>query len=66
MRKGAYVTLKEVILFYKQKKELLMQFSIRVKLNSINKKVTLKLDTGADANSLNQKTFKTLFPDVEL
>ena len=34
--------------------------------NSSAKKVTLKLDTGADVNAFNRTTFQKLFPDVEL
>ena len=34
--------------------------------HSIDKKVTLKLDTGADVNAFNRKTFYELFPDVQL
>ena len=31
-------------------------------LNSVYKKVILKLDTGADVNAINRKTFYELFP----
>ena len=34
--------------------------------HSIDKKVTLKLDTGADVNVFNRTTFQKLFPDVVL
>ena len=34
--------------------------------NSIDKKLMMKLDTGADVNAINRKTFKKLFPDVQL
>ena len=46
--------------------ELLIQFGIGKDFHSINKKVTLKLDTGVDVNAFNRTTFQKLFPDVEL
>ena len=50
----------------KPQQELLIQFGIRKDFHSINKKVTLKLDTGADVNAFDRATFQKLFPDVEL
>ena len=50
----------------KPQQELLIQFSIGKDFHSIDKKVTLKLDTGADVNAFNQTTFRKLFPDVVL
>ena len=50
----------------KPQQELLIQFVIRKDFHSINKKVTLKLDTGADVNAFDRATFQKLFPDVEL
>ena len=50
----------------KPQQELLIQFGIRKDFHSIDKKVTLKLDTGADVNAFNRTTFQKLFPDVEL
>ena len=47
-------------------KELLVQFAIGKELHSIDQKVILKLDTSMDVTYLNMKTFRTLFPDVEL
>ena len=47
-------------------KQLLIQFGIGKDFYSINKKVTLKLDTSADVNAFNRTTFQKLFPDVEL
>ena len=46
--------------------DLLIQFGIRKDFHSIDKKVTLKLDTSADVNAFNRTTFRRLFPDVEL
>ena len=50
----------------KPQQELLVQFGIGKDFHSIDKKVTLKLDTGADVNAFNQTTFQKLFPDVVL
>ena len=48
------------------KKDLLIQFNIGKEINSVNSKVILKIDTGADVNALNRITFKSLFPKVQL
>ena len=48
------------------KKDLLIQFDIGKEINSVNSKVILKIDTGADGNALNRSTFKSLFPQVQL
>ena len=50
----------------KPQQELLIQFGIGKDFHSIDKKVTLKLDTGADVNAFNRTTFQKLFPDSEL
>ena len=50
----------------KPQQELLIQFGIRKDFHSIDKKVTLKLDTGADVNAFNRTIFQKLFPDVVL
>ena len=50
----------------KPQQELLAQFSIGKNFHSIDKRVTLKFDTGADVNAFNRKTFYELFPDVQL
>ena len=50
----------------KPQQELLIQFGIGKDFHSIDKKVTLKLDTGADVNAFNRTTFWKLFPDVVL
>ena len=34
--------------------------------STVNSKVILKIDTGADVNALNRSTFKSLFPQVQL
>ena len=48
------------------KKDLLIQFDIGKEINSVNFKVILKIETGADVNALNRSTFKSLFPQVQL
>ena len=50
----------------KPQQELLIQFGIGKDFHFIDKKVTLKLDTGADVNAFNRTTFRKLFPDVVL
>ena len=50
----------------KGRKELLVEFGVRSKLNSIYRKVTLKLDTGSDVNAIKWKIYKELFPDEHL
>ena len=50
----------------KGRKKLLVEFGVETELNSIDRKLILKLDTGSDVNPINWKTFKELFPDVQL
>ena len=50
----------------KGKQELVIKFGCGKNLDSMDKKITMKIDTGADVNAINRKTFKTLFPDVQL
>ena len=50
----------------KPQQELLIQFGIGKDFHFIDKKVTLKLDTGTDVNAFNRTTFQKLFPDVVL
>ena len=49
------------ILSVPSKEDLLIQFDIGKEINSVNSKVILKIDTGADVNALNRSTFKSLF-----
>ena len=51
---------------FNDEEELLIQFGIGKDFHSIDKKVTLKLDTGADVNVFNWTTFRKLFPDMAL
>ena len=46
------------------KKELMIEFWCGQNINSIDKKITMKIDTGAHAT--NRKTLRKLFPDTEL
>ena len=47
-------------------KDLLIEFGIGKNVQSIDDKVVMKIDTGADVNALNRKTFQRIFPDVQL
>ena len=47
-------------------KDLLIEFGISKHIHTINDKVILKVETGADVNALNRKTFYRLFPEVQL
>ena len=48
------------------KKKLLVELPIGTTWKSLNKKVTLEVDTGADENVMNEHTFRSLFKDVQL
>ena len=50
----------------KGKQELVIEFGCGKNLDSMDKKITMKIDMGADVNAINRKTFKTLFLDVQL
>ena len=52
------------LLTNKGKKELVIQFGCSTE--SIDRKIILKLDTDADANAINRRTFNELFPDTQL
>ena len=47
-------------------KPIMIEFGCGLTPLSIDRKLTLQLDTGADANAINKKTFDQLFPEVEL
>ena len=47
-------------------KPIIIEFGCGLTALSIDRKLTLQADTGADANAINKKTFDELFPDVEL
>ena len=45
---------------------IMIEFDCGLTPLSFDRKLTLQADTGADANTINKKTFDKLFPDVEL
>ena len=47
-------------------KPIMIEFSCGLTPLSFDRKLTLQVDTGADANAINKKTFDQLFPEVEL
>ena len=47
-------------------KPIMIEFGCGLTPLSIDRKLTLQVDTGADANAINKKTFDQLFPEVEL
>ena len=47
-------------------KPVVIEFGCGLTPLSIDRKLSLMTDTGADANAINKKTFDELFPDVEL
>ena len=47
-------------------KPIMIEFGCGLSPLSIDRKLTLQVDTGADANAINKKTFDQLFPEVEL
>ena len=50
----------------KGKNELIIEFGCRTDLDSMDQKVTMKIDMGADINAINRTTFKKFFPDTKL
>ena len=47
-------------------KPIMIEFGCGLTPLSFDRKLTLQVDTGADANAINKKTFNEVFPDVEL
>ena len=47
-------------------KPIMIEFGCGLTPLSFDRKLTLQVDTGADANAINKKTFHEIFPDVEL
>ena len=45
---------------------IMIEFGCGLTPHSFNRKLTLRVDTGADANAINKKTFDELFAEVEL
>ena len=50
----------------KGKNELIIEFGCGTDLDSMDQKIAMKIDTGADVNAINRTTFKKLFPNTEL
>ena len=48
------------------KKKSLLELPIETTWNSLDKMVTLKVETGTDENVMNECTFRSLFKDVQL
>ena len=47
-------------------KPIMIEFGCGLTPLSFDRQLTLQVDTGAEANAINRKTFNRLFPDVEL
>ena len=47
-------------------KPIMIKFGCGLTPLSFDRQLTLQVDTGAEANAINKKTFNRLFPDVEL
>ena len=47
-------------------KPIMIEFGCGLTPLSFDRKLTLQVDTGAEANAINKKTFNELFPGVEL
>ena len=47
-------------------KPIMIEFGCGLTPLSFNRKLILQVDTGADVNAINKKTFDQLFPEVEL
>ena len=50
----------------KGKNELIIKFGCGTDLDSMDQKIAMKIDTGADVNAINKTTFKKLFPNTKL
>ena len=47
-------------------KPVMIEFGCGLTPLSFDRKLTLQVDTGADGNAINKKTFNEVFPGVEL
>ena len=47
-------------------KPIMIEFGCGLTPLSFDRKLTMQIDTGADANAINKKTFNKVFPDVKL
>ena len=50
----------------KGKNELIIEFGFGTDLDSMDQKIAMKIDMGADMNAINKTTFKKLFPNTKL
>ena len=50
----------------KGKNELIIEFGCGTDLDSMDQKITMKINMGADVNAINRTTFKKLFPNTKL
>ena len=50
----------------KGKHELIIEFGCGTDLDSMDQKIAMKINTGADVNAINKTTFKKLFPNTKL
>ena len=50
----------------KGKNELIIEFGCGTDLDSMDQKIAMKINTGADVNAINRTTFKKLFPNTKL
>ena len=50
----------------KGKNELIIEFGCGTDLDSMDQKIAMKIDTGADVNAINRTMFKKLFPNTKL
>ena len=50
----------------KGKNELIIEFGCGTDLDSMDQKIAMKINTGADMNAINRTTFKKLFPNTKL
>ena len=50
----------------KGKNELIIEFGCGTDLDSMDQKITMKIDTGADVNAINRTTFKKLLCNTKL
>ena len=50
----------------KGKNELIIEFGCRTGLDSMDQKIAMKIDTGADVKTINRAMFKKLFPNTKI
>ena len=50
----------------KGENELIIEFGCGTDLDSMDQKIAMKINTGADMNAINRTTFKKVFPNTKL